>query len=65
VLLTILARLTGCASFAEHAEAWNHDYFPALDRAEIYLAFLVTKNASRDSLNFPRQRLSSDNLVAS
>ena len=47
LLLIVLARLTGCASFAEYAESWNHDRLSALDRAEIYLGFLLTKNARR------------------
>ena len=47
MLLTVLARLTGDSCFAEYAEAWNPERLSALDRAEIYLAFLLTKNASR------------------
>lgn len=47
LLLRVLARLTGESFFAEYAEAWNPDRLSALDRAEIYLTFLLTKNACR------------------
>jgi len=47
MLLTVLARLTGDSCFAAYAEAWNPAHLSALDRAEVYLAFLLTKNACR------------------
>ena len=47
MLLTVLARLTGDVCFAEYAEAWNPARLSALDRAEIYVAFLLTKNTCR------------------
>jgi hypothetical protein len=46
-LLTVLARLTGEACFAEYAEAWNPARLSVFDRAEIYAAFLLTKNTCR------------------
>jgi hypothetical protein len=46
-LLSTLARLTGDSRFVEYAEAWNPIHLSPLDRTEIYLAFLMTKNASR------------------
>jgi hypothetical protein len=47
LLLAVLANLTGDSCLAEYAVAWNPDRLSALDRVEIYLAFLLTKNASR------------------
>jgi hypothetical protein len=47
MLLTVLARLTGDSCFSEYAKAWNPERLLASDRAEIYLAFLLTKNACR------------------
>ena len=47
MLLTVLARLTGESYFTEYAEAWDPAHLSRLDRAEIYLAFLATKNACR------------------
>jgi len=47
MLLIVLARLTGDSYFAEYAEAWNPAHLSLLGRAEIYLAFLLTKNACR------------------
>ena len=47
LLLSVVARLTGDSCFAQYAEAWNPDCLSALDRVEIYLAFLLTKNACR------------------
>jgi hypothetical protein len=47
MLLAVLARLTGDSCFAEYAEAWNPNHLSLLGRAEIYLAFLLTKNACR------------------
>jgi D-glucuronyl C5-epimerase-like protein len=47
LLLTVLANLTGDPDLAEQAAAWNPNQLSVLDRAEIYLAFLWTKNACR------------------
>jgi len=47
MLLTVLARLTGDSYFSEYAEAWNPDHLSLSDRAEIYVAFLLTKNKGR------------------
>lgn len=47
LLLTVLANLTGDSYLAEYAAAWNPDRLSLPDRAEIYLAFLLTKNACR------------------
>jgi hypothetical protein len=45
--LSALAHLTDETCFAEYADAWNPDHLSARDRAEIYLGFMVTKNACR------------------
>ena len=47
LLLKVLARLTGDACLAEYAKAWRPDRLSPLDRAEIYLVFLWTKNMCR------------------
>jgi hypothetical protein len=47
MLLTVLARLTGDSYLAEYAEAWNPTHLSWSGRAEIYLAFLLTKNTCR------------------
>lgn len=47
MLLIVLARLTGDSYFAEYAENWNPTHLSALGRAEIYFAFLFSKNACR------------------
>jgi hypothetical protein len=47
LLLEVLARITGEPSLAEYAQAWNHKRFSTWDRTEVYLAFLLTKNACR------------------
>ena len=47
VLLKILARLTSEPVFAHYARLWDPARLSALDRAEIYLGFVLTKNASR------------------
>jgi hypothetical protein len=47
VLLEVLARLTSDPVLAEYAEAWNPERLSALQRAGIFVAFLVTKNACR------------------
>jgi heparosan-N-sulfate-glucuronate 5-epimerase len=47
VLLKVLARLTGEQTFAHYAALWNPARLSLLDRAEIYLGFLYTKNRRR------------------
>ena len=47
LLLVILARLAKEPLFAEYASYWEPARLSALDRAEIYLAFLYTKNRCR------------------
>ncbi len=47
VLLETLGRLTAEPLLAEYAEAWKPEHLTFARRAEIYLAFLVTKNACR------------------
>jgi hypothetical protein len=47
VLLRILARLTGEPVFADYARRWDPARLSALDHAEIYLGFVLTKNVSR------------------
>jgi hypothetical protein len=47
LLLEVLARLTGDAYLAEYADGWCPDRLSPLDRAEIYLVFLWTKNMCR------------------
>lgn len=47
MLLIVLARLTRDSFFAEYAEAWNPARLSTVDRAEIYLAYLLTKNTYR------------------
>ncbi len=47
VLLEVLGRLTSDSVLAEYAEAWRPEHLSPLQRAEIFLAFLVTKNACR------------------
>jgi hypothetical protein len=46
-LLEVLGRLTSDPLLAEYAEAWKPERLSALQRAEIFVAFLVTKNACR------------------
>jgi D-glucuronyl C5-epimerase C-terminus len=46
-LLEVLGRLTSDPLLAGYAEAWKPERLSALQRAEIFLAFLVTKNACR------------------
>lgn len=58
MLLTVLARLTGDPRFAEYAEAWDPAHLSSLDRVEIYLAFLLTKNACRLKYRTWRQKTS-------
>jgi D-glucuronyl C5-epimerase-like protein len=47
VLIEVLGRLTSDPVLAEYAEAWKPESLSALRRAEIFVAFLVTKNACR------------------
>jgi len=47
VLLAALARLTGGSCFADYAKNWNPTRLSQLNRAEIYLMFVLTKNACR------------------
>ena len=47
VLLDVLGRLSAEPLLVEYAEAWNTDHLSALGRAEIYLGYLITKNACR------------------
>jgi D-glucuronyl C5-epimerase C-terminus len=47
VLLKVLARLTGEQTFAHYAALWDPARLSVLDRAEIYLGFLYTKNRRR------------------
>jgi hypothetical protein len=47
VLLISLARVTGEPCFAEYGDAWNPVRLSVHDRAEIYVAFLLTKNGCR------------------
>jgi D-glucuronyl C5-epimerase-like protein len=47
VLIDVLGRLTSDPILAEYAEAWKPERLSALQRAEIFIAFLVTKNACR------------------
>jgi hypothetical protein len=46
-LLTSLADLTGDQCFAEYAEAWDPKRLSLFGRAEIYVAFVLTKNCRR------------------
>jgi D-glucuronyl C5-epimerase C-terminus len=46
-LLEVLSRLTSDSFLAEYAEAWKTERLTAVQRAEIFAAFLVTKNACR------------------
>jgi hypothetical protein len=46
-LLEVLEGLTSDAVLADYAEAWKPERLSALQRAEIFVAFLVTKNACR------------------
>lgn len=46
-LLEILGRLTGDPLLSEYAELWQPNRLSALGRAEVFVLFLVTKNASR------------------
>jgi len=47
LLLEVLARLSRERRLAEYARQWNPKQLSALDRTEIYLGFVLTKNANR------------------
>lgn len=47
LLLEVLGRLTSDPVLAEYADAWKLERLSTLRRAEIFVAFLVTKNACR------------------
>jgi hypothetical protein len=47
VLLEVLARLSGEPVLARYAQAWKPENLSALGRVEIFLGFLITKNACR------------------
>lgn len=47
LLLEVLARLSGEPRLAEYAQRWSPKQLSALDRTEIYLGFVFTKNAHR------------------
>jgi len=47
LLLDVLASLSKQPLLAAYAERWNPKRLTALDRTEIYLGFVLTKNASR------------------
>ena len=47
VLLEILGRLTSDQILAEYADAWKPEHLSPIQRVEIFVAFLVTKNACR------------------
>ena len=46
-LLEVLAQLTSCSVLAKYVEAWRPERFSALQKLEIYVMFLLTKNACR------------------
>ncbi len=47
ILLSTLGRLTGDLELQQYAQRWNPDNLSSLERAEIYLGFLATKNRAR------------------
>ncbi len=47
ILLEVLGRLTSCPVLKDYAEAWKPERLSALQRAEIFVTFLVSKNACR------------------
>ncbi len=57
LLLEVLARLSGEPRLAEYAQRWSPKQLSALDRTEIYLGFLLTKNANRWRHRTWRQKL--------
>ncbi len=46
-LLTVLGRLSGDPTLQRYAERWDPGRLTALDRAEVFLLFVATKNWSR------------------
>ncbi len=46
-LLTVLARLSSEPCLTQYANSWDPHHLSAFERAEIYLGFLLTKNACR------------------
>jgi D-glucuronyl C5-epimerase-like protein len=46
-LLEVLGRLTSDPVFAEYGEAWRPERLSTVERAEIFVTFLVSKNACR------------------
>jgi hypothetical protein len=46
-LLEVLGRLTADALFAEYAEAWRPERLSALQRTEIFVVAIISKNACR------------------
>ena len=47
LLLEVLARLSREPRLAEYAQQWSPKQLSVLDRTEIYLGFVLTKNANR------------------
>jgi hypothetical protein len=47
LLLEVLARLSREPRLAEYAQQWSPKQLSLLDRTEIYLGFVLTKNANR------------------
>ena len=46
-LISVLAKITGDAALSTCADQWNPDHLSWIDRLEIYLGFLMTKNRCR------------------
>ena len=69
VLLEVLARLTGDSLLEEYAEAWKPERLSGFRRAEIFMMFLLTKNACRVRnrtwrLNLAKVRASAEAMPA-
>lgn len=58
--LSVLARLSGELRLGEYADRWNPVNLSSFERWEIYLGFLLTKNASRFRHRTWSQRAASD-----
>jgi hypothetical protein len=56
LLLEVLARLSNEPLLAEYARQWNPKQLSALDQAEVYLGFVLTKNLNRWRHRTWRQR---------
>jgi hypothetical protein len=56
ILLTSLARVSEEPCFGEYVDAWNPDRLSVLDRTEIYVGFLLTKNTCRLKYRTWRQK---------